>query len=65
MLVKLKEDDERFKLKAGDVLEVEPYWLDPSDKFMVIRRVSDGFDPMCNVYRSQVTQASGGSVDGS
>jgi hypothetical protein len=54
-LVKLKEDDERFGMKAGDVLEVEPYWLDPSDKLTVIRRVSDGFDPGCNVYRSQVT----------
>ena len=54
MLVKLKADDERFGMKAGDILEVTPYWLDPSDKLTVIRRVSDGFDPRCNVYRSQV-----------
>lgn len=58
-LVKLKADDERFGMKAGDILEVEPYWLDPSDKFTVIRRVSDGFDPGCNVYRSQVTTFDG------
>lgn len=63
MLVKLKEDA-RFNLKAADILEVEPYWLDPSDKFTVIRRVSDGYEPSCNVYRSQVTTASGGSDGG-
>lgn len=61
-LVKLKEDYQRFNLKAGDVLEVEPYWPDPSDKFTVICRVSDGYDPGCNVYRSQVTARSGGAV---
>ena len=53
-LVKLKADDARFGLLAGDILEVEPYWLDPSDKFTVIRRVSDGYGPSCNVYRDQV-----------
>lgn len=53
-LVEMKADDERFGLMAGDVLEVEPYWLDPAEKWTVIRRVSDGFDPRCNVYRNQV-----------
>lgn len=55
MLVKLKADDVQFGLAAGDVLEVEPYWLDPTDKLTVIRRISDGYDPNCNVYRSQVS----------
>lgn len=53
-LLRLKEDDPRFGLKAGDILECKPYWLDPSDKWTVIRRVSDSFDPECNVYRHQV-----------
>lgn len=52
--VRLKEDDPNFGLKAGDILEVHPYILDPSDKFTVVRRIHDGFDPSCNVYRSQV-----------
>ncbi len=55
--VMLLADDPRFGLRKGDILEVEPYWLDPSDKFTVIRRVHDDFDPSCNVYRSQVTSA--------
>lgn len=54
VLLRLKEDDPRFGLKKGDVLECVPYWLDPSDKWTVLRRVSDGFDPSCNVYRHQV-----------
>jgi hypothetical protein len=52
MQVRLKEDDSRFGLRAGDVLDVRPYSLDPRDKLMVIRRVSD--DPECSVYRSSV-----------
>lgn len=59
MIVKLIKDESRFGLSAGDMLEVVPYWLDPSDKFTVVRRVSDGFDPNCNVYRSQVTAFDG------
>lgn len=53
-LVEMKADDEPFGLRAGDVLRVKPYWLDPSEKWTVIERVRDGFDPRCNVYRSQV-----------
>jgi hypothetical protein len=52
-LVRLKEDDPRFKMKEGDILRVERYWLDPQ-KYTVLERVSDGFDPECNVYASQV-----------
>jgi len=54
MIVRLKEDDERFKMKKGDVLEVRPYQYDPHEKLTVIRRLSDDFDPCCNVYRSDV-----------
>jgi hypothetical protein len=52
-LYRLKDDDPRMGLTAGDVLECEPYWLDP-DKLTVIRRISDDFDPECNVYRTHV-----------
>ena len=45
----LLKDDERFGLTAGDVLIGRPYWLDP-DKVTVERRESDGFDPRCNQY---------------
>lgn len=56
-VVRLKEDDPNFNLKKGELLEVEPYCLDPSSKFTVIRRLTDGFDPECNVYRTQVEPA--------
>lgn len=54
IIVRMTEDDERFNLKKGDVLEVHTYWLDPGSKFTVVRRLSDDYDPGCNVYRSQV-----------
>lgn len=50
---RLKADDERMGLKAGDILVCVPYWLDPA-KLTVLRRESDGWDPECNVYRHQV-----------
>ncbi len=56
-VVRMKEDDLPFGLKKGDLLEVKPYWLDPEDKFTVIRRLTDNFDPNCNVYRHQVEPA--------
>lgn len=53
MIVRLKKDDKSFKLKAGDILEVEPYFLDDG-KYTVIKRLSDGFNPQCNVYKYEV-----------
>lgn len=53
-LVRLKEDDIPFKLKKGDVLRVKTSGWDPYSKYHVICRVSDGYDPKCNVYKSQV-----------
>lgn len=53
-LAVLLADDPRFGLKAGDVLEVRPYTFAPDEKYTVVRRVSDDFDPCCNVYRSDV-----------
>ena len=54
LVVRVKKDDPRMKLKAGDILLVKPYWCDPSSKYTVIRRLSDGFDPSCNVYKYEV-----------
>jgi hypothetical protein len=53
MIVRIKEDDFRFKLKKGDVLEVHVYAYDPG-KYTVVRRLSDDYDPECNVYSYQV-----------
>lgn len=53
MVVRMKEHDKRFKLKKGDVLEAHPYQYD-HNKLVVVRRLSDDFDPECTVYRHQV-----------
>ena len=56
----MKEDDPEFGLAAGDILECFPYRYDPGSqynpegKLTVVQRVSDGFDPECNVYWIQV-----------
>lgn len=52
---KLTGDDERFGMSAGDVLLCVPYGLDPG-KLSVICRVTDGYNPECNVYKTQVTR---------
>lgn len=52
-MVKLLKDDPRFKLNKDDVLLVKTYSIDPS-KVIVIRRVSDHFDPMCTQYKSDI-----------
>ncbi len=54
LIVRLKKDDPRMKLSEGDLLLVKVYWLDPASKFTVIKRLTDGFDPRCNVYRYEV-----------
>lgn len=73
-IYELLNDDPRMGLQAGDLLLCEPYWLDPASKVSVIKRLSDGFDPGCNQYRSDVrrltddelaerNKGDGGSVD--
>lgn len=54
LVVRLKKSDPQAKLKEGDILLVKVYWLDPSSKYTIIRRLSDGFDPRRNVYRNEV-----------
>lgn len=54
MIVRIKEDDPRFDLKAGELYNAERYWLDPNDKVTLLERVSDGWNPMCNCYWHQV-----------
>lgn len=53
MIVKIKKDDERFNLKAGDVFDAKrtPY---DSSKLFLIRRHEDDYDPECSVYKKDV-----------
>lgn len=52
-IVEMLEDDRRFKLKAGDQFQAYPYVMDPG-KWVLVQRLTDGFDPGCNAYKSQV-----------
>jgi hypothetical protein len=54
----LIEDDPEFGMAKGDILACIPYDMDP-EKLTVAFRVSDRFDPSCNVYRSQVRAVPG------
>lgn len=59
MRVVMIEDDERFGLRQGDLLDVHPYPFEPDCKLTVERRVVDGFVPGCNVYRHMVSADEG------
>lgn len=52
--VRILKDTPHLDIKKGEVYEAKSYWLDPSSKYTLIGRVPDGFDPYCNVYRSEV-----------
>ena len=49
----LKRDDERFGLRAGDIVRCVNYPLDA--KVTVLFREEDAYDPECNQYTSEVT----------
>lgn len=52
MVFRLKADDPRFGLSAGDELVCINYPLDA--KVTVLRRLKDGYDPECNQYMADV-----------
>lgn len=54
MIVRIKEDDPRFGLTAGELYRAERYWLDPHIKYTLLSRIPDGWDPECNAYTHQV-----------
>jgi hypothetical protein len=53
-LVEILKDDKRLGVKRGEVYWAEPYSLDPSEKWTLLERVPDGYQPHCNLYRSEV-----------
>lgn len=58
----LKGDDERFKLKAGDILVGSPYQYDP-EKTSIAFRLRDGFRPECNQYNSSIRPLNAVEID--
>ena len=53
-IVRCLQAQPRFKLKKGDLLLVHAYHLDPGNKYTVVCRISDSYDPQCNVYVEEV-----------
>jgi beta-N-acetylglucosaminidase len=51
--VRVRFDDDRLGVKAGEEYIAETYWLDPR-KVTLLTRIPDGYDPQCNQYRSDV-----------
>jgi hypothetical protein len=54
MIVELLKSEPRFKIKKGQRFYAKPYSLDPSSKVELLSRVSDGFEPNCTEYRTNV-----------
>lgn len=52
-LVEMLEDEERFKLKKGDILVATESSYD-DEKYTIEYRQIDGYDPMCAQYKSSV-----------
>lgn len=59
-IYRMREDDERFGLKAGDLLACESmHWAWASEKIAVKYRMADLYDPGCSQYRGSVEYVSG------
>ena len=60
MIIEILKHDERFKIKAGQLFEAVRYWVDPTSKVTLLRRLTKkdrkpiGKNPECNQYLSNV-----------
>ena len=54
MLVEILKSIKRLGVKEGEIYEAERYWLDPTSKVTLIKRIDDGYDPGCNMYFSEI-----------
>lgn len=52
-IAKVKKDDDRLGVKAGELYLCSPYKWD-EEKVMLLSRIPDGHDPMCNHYLHEV-----------
>lgn len=53
MIARMRVSKPRFDLFMGDVLFVTPYKYD-DEKYTIVKRLTDDYDPMCNVYKDEV-----------
>lgn len=57
--VRIRETDQRFGVVKGELYEAIPYSLDPHCKITLLRRIPDGYEPKCNMYRHSVQLVTG------
>lgn len=50
MQIMILTTDNRLGVKAGEVYEARRYQYDPHEKYSLIARIPDGYDPGCNQY---------------
>ena len=61
-LVEMLKDDERFKLKKGDILFAKRYEFD-LEKTSIAFRLSDGYRPSCNQYNHSIRRLTADEED--
>lgn len=52
-IVEVNEDDPHINLAARERYAAIRYWLDPGAKVTLLRRVTDDYQPNCNLYLHQ------------
>ena len=50
MQIMILTTDKRLGVKAGEIYEAKRYQYDPHEKYSLIARIPDGYDPSCNQY---------------
>jgi len=53
MKARVLKTDKLLGVKKGEIYEVQPYGYDRG-KLTLLRRVPDGYNPMCNHYLHEV-----------
>lgn len=51
-VVIILHDDPVLGLSAGEQYTAIRYWLDPGSKLILLRRITDGWQPKCTVYHN-------------
>lgn len=54
MKVRILETNERLGIKKGEIYKAVRYWLDPTEKVTLLKRIPDGYNPECNQYIEEI-----------
>lgn len=54
MRIMILETDENLGIEKGEIYSAKRYRFDPMEKYTLIEREPDGYDPECNQYIDEV-----------